>query len=139
MQRCPVACPDCGRPSAPGSRFCESHLVNNSAARHRRDFNKFRREHDEIIRWYDKPYWRTFRNWLWRQNPICQRLEAGQPCRNPSKIAHHLVSPRQRPDLFLEATNVVMLCSHHHPDSEGTPHWRVGVDYVATVAAAPSV
>ncbi len=138
MLRCPVACPDCGQPSVRGSRFCEAHLVNNSAVARRRDYNKERAQNDTVYQMYRKMRWRRFRDWLWRQNVICQLLRGGVQCTNVSKIAHHLVSPRQRPELFVEASNVVMLCPHCHPDSDGTPHWREGVDFVATKFSAPT-
>jgi len=71
-------------------------------------------------------------------NPVCQRiLNVGsyhnEQCHNASQLTHHLIAPQQRPDLFLQASNLVCLCLSCHPDTEGTPGWVEGKDYVATV------
>ena len=83
---------------------------------------------------YSRAPWPTFRLWLLSHNPICQRLYAGAQCRNRSVLVHHLLSPRQHPELFVVAANCVALCEHCHPTSEGTPNWRPGVEYVPTEA-----
>jgi hypothetical protein len=72
-----------------------------------------------------------------RLNPVCQKivndgLYRNEQCHNPAALVHHLVSPRQDPKLFLVASNLVALCAHCHPPDDGTPWWKVGVDYVAT-------
>ncbi len=70
-------------------------------------------------------------------NPICQKIlnvgsYHGEQCHNASMLTHHLISPRQRPELFLRASNLVCLCLSCHPDTEGTPEWVEGKDYVKT-------
>jgi len=89
---------------------------------------------------YATARWKVFRGWCLRLNPICQRiLKDGTQCRYPSKIGHHLWSPRVRPDLFTDPKNVVMVCEFCHPNEEGTPWWRPGKEFVETQIAVPSV
>jgi len=62
-------------------------------------------------------------------NPICQRiivsnLYGTEQCHSPATLVHHIVSPRQRPDLFLVPSNLICLCDQCHPDAEGTPNWK---------------
>jgi hypothetical protein len=137
MFRAPVACPDCGQPSVRGARYCEKHVQNNAATTARREANTLRNRHDSVGGMYDRQPWPGFQARMIRNNVICQRLNRGVRCRNLSKIVHHLIGPRQRPDLFVDPKNVVCLCRHCHPPDEGTPHWREGVDFVPTVC--PSV
>jgi hypothetical protein len=75
------------------------------------------------------------------RNSICQKIQRdGQQCRNGASIVHHLISPRARPDLFLDVHNVVALCAACHPGGEcGTPDWVSGRDYVSSVISAPTV
>lgn len=133
MFSAPKSCSDCGQPSTRGSRYCEKHVVQNAAAATRRDYDQRRAANDEVWGMYQTPAWRGFRALMVRENVICQRLHNGVQCHNLSKIVHHLISPRQRPELFRDPANVVCLCEHCHPSDEGTPHWRAGVDFVATV------
>jgi hypothetical protein len=79
---------------------------------------------------YATTRWTNFRAWLLRQRPLCQRIDSGAVCFAKGKILHHLLSPRIRPELFVDPANIVVLCEHHHPSDEGTPWWRPGVDYV---------
>jgi hypothetical protein len=91
---------------------------------------------------YQQPAWRKTSLKMKTLNPICQKIPntgggaglyaIGEQCHNPATICHHLISPKQRPDLFLVPSNLVCLCAQDHPDAEGTPDWVVGIDYVAT-------
>lgn len=137
MLRAPVACPDCGQPSLRGERYCEKHLEANVAATARREANTLRNRHDSVGGIYDRQPWPGFQARMIRNNVICQRLQDGVQCRNKSKVVHHLISPRQDMSRFVDPTNVVCLCAHCHPPTEGTPHWKVNVDFVPTVA--PSI
>jgi hypothetical protein len=71
-------------------------------------------------------------------NPVCQKIpntglyKPGEQCHNRATLVHHLVSPRVDPTLFLVASNLVCLCNSCHPPDDGTPWWKVGVDYVET-------
>lgn len=126
MWAAPKACPACRKPSAQGSRFCEAHKGDPAASRHHG------RVRDEIDRMYQRARWKKTR-WLFlSNNPVCQRIHRAEQCQNPSTLVHHLLSPRNRPDLFTEPTNLCALCAHCHPDSEGTPEWVEGKDYVKT-------
>ena len=133
MFRAPVACPDCGQSSVRGSRYCEKHLTQNAAATQRREANTLRNRHDSVGGIYDRAPWPSFRDRVRRNNVLCQRLQYGIQCRNLSTVIHHLISPRQDISKFVDPANVVALCAHCHPPTEGTPHWRVNFDYVPTV------
>jgi len=88
---------------------------------------------------YQRAPWPKFRATLLGQNVLCQKLDrGGAQCRNVSTLVHHLISPRVRPDLFVDPGNCVALCAHCHPPDEGTPHWRPGVDFVLTQFRLPS-
>ena len=72
-------------------------------------------------------------------NPMCQRIrrdglysDKGEPCRNPSTLVHHIISPRQDETRFLRLENLLALCSECHPPTEGSPNWREGIDYIPT-------
>lgn len=142
MLRCPRVCcePGCGQPNVRGSRWCAKHQLDNSFFKSRREFNKQRWQKDEVYRQYGGALWRQFRELMLAQNPMCQKIQKdGGHCRYPAKIVHHLISPRERRDLFLEPSNVACVCEFDHPNTEGTPHWRPGIDYFATVFAMPHV
>jgi hypothetical protein len=66
-------------------------------------------------------------------NIICQKITDGVRCPNLAAISHHLISPKEKRELFLSPANVIRLCRDHHPDTPGTPHWKLGVDYVPTI------
>jgi HNH endonuclease len=104
-----------------GAKYCSKHLNNNSVSNKRSDT------------WYDAA-WNKFSLWLRRKNPQCQRIINGYQCFRPSDLVHHLISPRVDMTRKLDPTNCVALCRACHPDTEGTPHWREGVDFVPTVA-----
>jgi hypothetical protein len=120
------------------SGYCEKHITHAGDAERLR--NKMRRENDPIWReMYETARWRHFRKWLINQNVICQRIIGGVQCTNPSYLVHHILSPRVRPDLFTDPTNTVCLCgSGCHPNTESTPDWIAGRDYVKTEFALPS-
>jgi|SRR5882762_4919609 len=81
--------------------------------------------------------WVKFRAMLLARNAMCQRIWAnGQPCKNAAVIAHHLVSPLDRPDLQFVASNVVCVCRQCHPNTRGEPKdsknvytKTIGLDY----------
>lgn len=71
-------------------------------------------------------------------NVICQRVVNGHRCETPTKIFHHLISPKVRPDLMYDYRNVIGLCQPHHPPDEGTPHWKPEIDFSPTIYRPPS-
>jgi hypothetical protein len=79
---------------------------------------------------YNSKEWKTFRPLLISRNPVCQRINAGEQCRQPSTIAHHLIDPRIRPDLKLSASNVVAVCKNCHPGGQAGDNDKNS--YVAT-------
>jgi 5-methylcytosine-specific restriction enzyme A len=117
------------------SGYCADHEHVNT----QREVRNAHRRDDEVSRMYSTARWRKFCLHVLNRNPLCQRLQAGQPCRNAATLVHHLISPRVRPDLFLAPENVVALCAQCHPPSEGTPDWVAGVDFSASVIAPPMV
>jgi hypothetical protein len=114
------------------SGYCEEHLGHAADAERLR--NKMRRQNDPIWKeMYNRARWTHFRLWLLRLNPLCQRLHGSVQCTNPARLVHHLISPRVKPDLFIVASNCVCLCgSGCHPNTEGTPDWIAGKDFVRT-------
>jgi hypothetical protein len=79
---------------------------------------------------YQRARWKRFRNWLIAKRPVCQRIVKGERCHAASFLVHHIISPRRRPDLFVDEKNTLCLCEHCHPPDEGTEYWRAGIDYV---------
>jgi hypothetical protein len=71
-------------------------------------------------------------------NVICAKLTDGQQCTSPVEIFHHLQSAQKRPDLMYTPSNVIPLCRSHHPKDDGTPHWKEGIDFVATKYKLPT-
>jgi hypothetical protein len=137
MMSAPKACRErlCGKASVAGGRgFCAAHVTSNSL----NDARAFARKHDEVSKRYGREPWPSFRQTMIGQNPICQRImKDGTQCRQPARVVHHLWSPRVRPDLFVDPNNVVCVCANDHPNDEGTPWWRPGVDYVETQFRLP--
>jgi hypothetical protein len=87
---------------------------------------------------YRTPAWTWLSKVMRALNPVCQRLHLDgygklEQCRNPSGLVHHIISPKQDPSLFLVPSNLICLCEHDHDDSEGTPDWVAGVDFVETI------
>lgn len=78
--------------------------------------------------------WKRFKEALrGNGNVLCQRIEHGERCNQPVEIYHHLLGSNQRPDLIFDPQNVIGLCRGHHPNTDGTPDWKPGVDYVPTI------
>jgi hypothetical protein len=131
MMASPKACRErlCGKPSIAGERgFCKDHATHNTCAADRAE----RYKHDKVAKKYATSIWTVFRARMLRENPICQKINKGVRCTRPSKIGHHIWSPRTRPDLFTTVSNVVMLCENCHTPEESTPYWRAGIDYSET-------
>ena len=114
------------------SGYCEDHVGHAGDAERAR--NRMRKHFDPI--WndlYASARWTHFRKVMLRQNPICQRLRGTERCSNVAHLVHHILSPRTRPDLFIDPNNCVCLCgSACHPNTEGTPEWVAGRDFVRT-------
>ena len=68
---------------------------------------------------YKTARWLKFAAMVKNCNPQCQRTVNGEQCTQPSKVVHHLVSPKIRPELFLDWQYVVAICAEHHETSEG--------------------
>ena len=121
------------------SGYCADHEYQNSAQGSRKAYDNSRRN-DPVHRLYTLARWRKFERIMLNRNPVCQRIGPdGKQCRNAATLGHHLVSPRQRLDLFLVYDNVLALCANCHPPTEGTPDWIVDRDYVPSVIAPPTV
>ena len=95
------------------------------------------RQDDPVMRRYHSTAWLKLSRMVRDLNPMCQRIrrdglynDKGEPCRNPSTLVHHLISPRTDPTRFLRLENVLALCAECHPPTEGSPNWREGSDYI---------
>lgn len=123
--------PGCGQPA--NGRFCPTHEKKN----HTHAYDAQRAE-DPIRQRYNSTAWRRFTVLIKAHNPICQRIEYNpltgkeEQCREPASEVHHLVSPRERPDLFTVASNVVAICKRHHHKGEGEPGGARGQKYAPT-------
>jgi hypothetical protein len=109
-----------------------------------------RRLHDEFNLLYKQPAWcgkRGLSIVMRRLNPVCQRIPntgqgaglyaVGEQCHQPSAMCHHIISPRVRPDLFLDPRNLICFCDQCHPTTEGNPaSWVLGKDWVPTILPA---
>ena len=116
--------PGCGARSRNQSGFCDSHQEKNIDS----DYVRTRRK-DPTDRLYKLARWAKFRRMVVEQNWQCQRLLGIERCGNIATIVHHLISPRERPDLMFDPSNVACLCAGCHPGGvAGTPDWRVGRD-----------
>jgi hypothetical protein len=94
----PSACGTCGR-----AKPC---------ACPKKSFSQQPRERD--MSFYNSKDWRSMTSLLRMRNPICQRIESdGHRCGRPSKVAHHLIDPRDNPDLKLDWRNLVAVCHYH--------------------------
>jgi hypothetical protein len=79
-----------------------------------------RRNADEVMKVYHTKRWERFKMYMRSRNPLCQRiLDNGKQCEQFSKILHHIISPRVRPDLMFDAANILCVCQAHHPSTEG--------------------
>lgn len=96
--------------------------------------DRLRNRNDATRRMYATAAWQRFRLDRLASNPLCQRIVKGEQCRFGATTVHHLISPREKPELFFDPKNVLCLCANCHPGGEaGTPDWVVGVDYVPSV------
>jgi hypothetical protein len=78
------------------------------------------RNADEIRKLYATRRWMRVRNHALYRNQPCQRLlEDGKRCEHGATIAHHIVSPRENPDLMYDTANLLCVCAAHHPNTEG--------------------
>jgi hypothetical protein len=114
---CPTACRTCGKASDNGTSYCKLHVADSRIAA--RAYDKFVRAKDEIAKLYHTTLWRRFRDSILARNPICALIVNGVQCTHAATLVHHIISPRQRRDLFTTASNVAPLCADHHTDEEG--------------------
>lgn len=134
MWAAPKPCRECGKLAERGSVFCKEHVDKHESfdAAHAR-------VHDAVDLMYGRVRWINFREFILHRRPMCQRLVKGEPCRNPARIVHHLISPRSDISKFTDPNNVLALCETCHTPEEGTPHWQPGVDYFVVPTAPPMV
>jgi hypothetical protein len=123
----------CKEPGCPNNvldgTYCPQHVSNNQV----KEYDRTRGKYDPNRKLYWSARYRRFRELLLVRNPVCQRIVNGMRCKNPSGVLHHLIDPTVAPQLFLTASNAVMLCEHCHPGgTAGTPDWICGRDYVET-------
>lgn len=126
--------PACGTRTRNANGFCDDHQEKNIGTDYVRARNA-----DPTDRLYKLARWYRFRRMVIEQNWQCQRLLGIEQCGNAATIVHHLISPRERPDLMFDPKNVAALCAGCHPGGvAGTPTWKEGKDYVATVFVMPN-
>jgi hypothetical protein len=101
-------------------KYCQKHLHDNA------------RSNQETDPCYLTSEWRKFTKWIQMKNCICQRINNGVRCMNPSTLTHHLISPKIAPSRLCDPTNVCALCAGCHPKTD-TPFWREDKDFVPTV------
>jgi hypothetical protein len=102
------------------------HLVSNSkpcpehSKEKRRAFDAAR-ANDPTRKLYGTSRWLNFRRWFLANNPICLHLDpdTNEQCSDIAVELHHLKSPRDYPELFNDALNVVGLCRRHHHKAPG--------------------
>ena len=123
--------PGCGKYVQ--GEYCPEHVKDNN----KKKYDKHRAS-DVTRKMYYTARYRRFHEFLKVRNPMCQRIQPdGTRCKNPSTDLHHLIDPDAPGglELFLNASNAVMLCKHCHPGgTAGTPEWKVNMDYVPTFA-----
>jgi len=107
MEAAPRKCiyPGCTAIGLFAGWYCDEHK-----ARSRRESDRARRGNRTYNAAEDR-----FRAAVLSLNPICQRVIFGERCRNASRIIHHLIDVRERPDLAHDQRNVVMVCAGCHP------------------------
>ena len=118
--------------------YCDAHRGNNTAFRARQQRAADSKKNDPIWKLYNSCDWtKRFCPYFEASgNIICQRIVDGQRCTRPVEIRHHIISPRERPDLMYTPSNVVGVCRQHHPPTEGEPKEnlaRLAEIYVPTV------
>ena len=131
-------CRESGCPERTNHRtgWCEKHRTNNSFLRNRAERSAASKRNDPVWKLYGPPWTRFKQAFFGHGNSICQRIVDGQRCGRATEILHHLISPKQRPDLMYTPTNVVGVCRQHHPPTEGEPKEnldRLDEIYVPTI------
>jgi hypothetical protein len=86
------------------------------------------RNAEPISKLYRRAAWSNFRTYFFRRHPICQRVIDGVRCLRIATLVHHRLSPKERPDLFLDEENCRALCAEHHHAHDGD----VGTEVYAT-------
>jgi hypothetical protein len=109
----PCAGPMCPVLLSSGQRYCPKHELKN-----KQQVNAGRRN-DEVRKLYNRTFWIRFRDWFIRHHPVCQRVIDGARCLQPATVVHHMLSPRDRPDLFISEENCRAVCAPHHPTGQG--------------------
>jgi hypothetical protein len=126
--------PACGQCTRNDNGYCDAHQLKNITTEYQRVRSK-----DETNHLYGCARWYRLRRMILEQNYQCQRLVGFEQCTNLARVVHHLVSPRERPDLMYDPKNMAALCDGCHPGgTAGTPDWIVGRDYVPTIFALPN-
>jgi hypothetical protein len=129
----------CKQPACPNKTrnekgYCDAHLHKNMTTEYQHERCK-----DVADKLYGCARWYRLRRMVLEQNYQCQHIIGFEQCARLACVVHHLLSPRQHPDLMYAPQNLVALCSACHPGgAAGTPDWQVGRDYVATVFALPT-
>ena len=116
--------------------YCDTHRGNNSVFHARQQRALDSKKNDPTWKMYGAPWQRFCKHFEGSGNVICQRIVDGQRCTHPVEVRHHIVSPRERPDLMYTPSNVVGVCRQHHPPTEGEPKEnlvRLAEIYVPTV------
>jgi hypothetical protein len=126
-------CPQCGTRHNGASAYCAAHVKNNAAFNERQKRALASKKNDPIWRLYNCTAWpRLIKHFEGSGNVICQRLVDGVRCTAPVEKRHHIISPRERPDLMYHVTaieyngmhlhsQIVGVCAQHHPVTEGEP------------------
>jgi hypothetical protein len=119
------------------SGYCSKHQGNNSYLRTYAERDAARKA-DPVWRLYHCVQWtKRFRDAFFSYgNVICQRIVDGERCRQSVEILHHILSPKQRPDLMYTPSNIRGVCRQHHPPTEGEPKEnleRLGEIYAPTI------
>lgn len=141
MLSAPRACrePGCGKiAERDGGGYCAAHKDASSALEARRQFDRDRAD-EPTRKMYATVRWLTFRSMMLARRPICQRLIHGVRCTNPSRVIHHLFSPRTHPQFFIDPDRVLALCPTCHTPEAGTPNWRPGFEYEYMPFELPTV
>ena len=126
--------PVCGARTRNANGFCDDHQEKNLD----KDYVRARNS-DPTDRLYKLARWYKFRRMILEQNWQCQRIVGIAQCCAAANIVHHLRSPRDYPQGMFDPKNVAALCAGCHPGGvAGTPTWRVGRDYVATIFEMPT-
>ena len=101
-------------------KYCPNCAKNSPATQERVQRDRNRKTSNSTWKLYNCAAWKRFKeSCTGAGNILCQRIVDGQQCRYPAEIWHHILSPRQRPDLMYSYSNVVGVCRQHHPVTEG--------------------